>query len=306
MNISVIIPAYNSEKVIGRCIESLLNQSVMPDEIIVVDGNSTDKTKEICRSFNKSIVRLVINEKNHYPGTNRNLGVMCAKNNQLVFIDSDCIADENLIKIYKKEFGKNSIIAGNVKVFNPGKISNIGYIMQAFFLPRENGFIKRNFFWVMNFGITKEKYIDFPDYPMASEDIVFAQNLTRKEKNIFFNEDIIVHHSYPDNFLDFFCKQLNYAKRFVDVKEEMDKPAPKSAFGIVLSLMKKNTSELEKNIYKKSISYDEQKNMIVFRKSPKTEIKDILCLALTVAAFEKKGGKLNMSYQNLIELYQKD
>ena len=49
--ISIIVPAYNSEKTIGRCIESLINQSLKELEIILVDDNSTDSTYTIMKKF---------------------------------------------------------------------------------------------------------------------------------------------------------------------------------------------------------------------------------------------------------------
>lgn len=56
MKISVIIPAYNEEKYIARCLESLMIQTKKPDEILVIDNNSTDKTLEIVRKYPVRIV----------------------------------------------------------------------------------------------------------------------------------------------------------------------------------------------------------------------------------------------------------
>src|ERR1700751_6039874 len=57
MNVSVVIPAYNEEEFIGNCLDSLSHQDVKPTEIIVVDKNSTDRTREICERF--AAVRVV-------------------------------------------------------------------------------------------------------------------------------------------------------------------------------------------------------------------------------------------------------
>lgn len=57
MKISVVIPAHNEEKYIGKCLESIVNQTVKPDEIIVVDNNCTDKTVEITQKFGARIIK---------------------------------------------------------------------------------------------------------------------------------------------------------------------------------------------------------------------------------------------------------
>ena len=57
MKVSVIIPAYNEEKIIGRCLESILNQKEPPEEIILVDNKSTDHTAGIARSAGIRVVK---------------------------------------------------------------------------------------------------------------------------------------------------------------------------------------------------------------------------------------------------------
>ena len=53
LKISTIIPAYNSQDYIGKCIESVLNQKFLPIEIIIVDDGSKDNTVEICKEYEK-------------------------------------------------------------------------------------------------------------------------------------------------------------------------------------------------------------------------------------------------------------
>jgi glycosyltransferase involved in cell wall biosynthesis len=84
--ISFIIPAYNSENTIKRCIVSVMKQDC-PKEIIVVDGHSTDRTREI---VNKYPVTLVVENK---PGAGaaRNLGSAIARGIYLAFVDADAV-----------------------------------------------------------------------------------------------------------------------------------------------------------------------------------------------------------------------
>src|SRR3990167_3583209 len=93
--ISVIIPVYNEEKMIGICLKSLKHQSYKQMEIIVVDDGSSDSTRNIVKSF-PDIKLLTQSHKG--PGQARNLGAADAKGKILVFVDADMTFDKNFIK----------------------------------------------------------------------------------------------------------------------------------------------------------------------------------------------------------------
>lgn len=91
--VSVIIPAFNEEKVIGDCLQSLLDQSYENQEIIIVDDGSTDRTPEVVKKFAVKIL-----QQNHMgAGAARNLGAKEAKGEILVFVDADMVFDEQFI-----------------------------------------------------------------------------------------------------------------------------------------------------------------------------------------------------------------
>ena len=117
--VSIIIPTFNEEKVIGDCLDSLASQAYKPMEIIVVDDGSTDKTLSLLRHLFESEHRnavpqsrrpdterskvegskLKVLHQNHLgPGTARNLGASKAKGQILVFADADMTFDKNFIK----------------------------------------------------------------------------------------------------------------------------------------------------------------------------------------------------------------
>ena len=71
--VSVIVPVYNREKCIRKCIQSIQNQSYPDLEIIIVDDGSTDKTREICDSMQKEDARIsVLHQKNQGVAAARN------------------------------------------------------------------------------------------------------------------------------------------------------------------------------------------------------------------------------------------
>lgn len=86
VKISVVILAYNEERFIGPCLEALKNQTVTPDEVIVVNNNSTDNTVGIVSTFN--FVKLV-DEKNQGMIPARNAGFNYARGKLLARIDAD-------------------------------------------------------------------------------------------------------------------------------------------------------------------------------------------------------------------------
>lgn len=94
--VSVIIPVYNGGFAFEKTIESLLDQSYPKDcyEIIVVDNNSTDTTRDIVKKYPVVLLQ-EIHRQNSYAARNR--GIKHAKGSIIAFIDSDCIADRDWI-----------------------------------------------------------------------------------------------------------------------------------------------------------------------------------------------------------------
>jgi len=98
MKVSIVIPAYNEEKYIGKCIESLLGQSYRNFEIIIVDDGSTDRTVEIVKKLASKNKKIRLISQNHGgPGRARNLGVKNAKGEIIVLVDADMEFDKNYI-----------------------------------------------------------------------------------------------------------------------------------------------------------------------------------------------------------------
>ena len=86
-NISVVIPTYNRRQTIGRSIDSVLNQTLFPSEIIVVDDGSTDETSDYIQS-NFPSIRL-LQQPNKGVSAARNMGIRSADGNWITLLDSD-------------------------------------------------------------------------------------------------------------------------------------------------------------------------------------------------------------------------
>ena len=102
--ISVIVPVYNTEKYLDRCIKSLLNQSIADVDIVLVDDGSTDSSPAICDSYAKDHECVqVIHKQNAGQGLARNDGIKVARGKYIAFLDSDdyydCDACKRLVHV---------------------------------------------------------------------------------------------------------------------------------------------------------------------------------------------------------------
>lgn len=90
-SLTVVIPNYNKAKYIGRCLDSILQQTYLPEEIIVVDDCSTDDSREIINEYAEKhgIIRTIYLEENAGVSNARNTGIKSVKTEFLTFIDSD-------------------------------------------------------------------------------------------------------------------------------------------------------------------------------------------------------------------------
>lgn len=99
MEVSVIVPVYNVEKYLARCLDSLVGQDfTKPYEIIVVDDGSTDKSVEIARDYARRFENIIIcTQKNSGVSSARNVGISRARGRYIAFADSDDFVEENYI-----------------------------------------------------------------------------------------------------------------------------------------------------------------------------------------------------------------
>lgn len=134
--ISVIIPLYNKELIIEKCLHSVLSQDYNDFEVVIVNDGSTDKSVEIVKGIDDSRIRL-IEQENGGPSKARNTGVKNAKGDWIVFLDAD---DEflpgalgkfnSLIEEHPEVgmFGCSYITNDGKNIVEPYKIKNGYYI----------------------------------------------------------------------------------------------------------------------------------------------------------------------------------
>lgn len=126
--VSVIIPIYNVEKYLDRCIQSVLNQTLRDIEIILVDDGSPDNCPAMCDEYAKQDNRIkVIHKKNAGLGYARNSGLEIATGEYVAFVDSDDFVDTNMYQaLYEKAQQDNldTCYCGFVRHYATGKNEN--------------------------------------------------------------------------------------------------------------------------------------------------------------------------------------
>lgn len=113
--VSVIVPTKNEEKLLSGCLKSLVNQQTnIPYEIIVVDTNSTDRTRQIAKQFK---VKLILENR---PGKARGVqtGALAAQGKYLAFTEADCRVNPHWIEAIYKNFKDNPKIVGLVSNYS--------------------------------------------------------------------------------------------------------------------------------------------------------------------------------------------
>lgn len=106
--VSVVIPAYNAEKFIERALQSVVQQTYQPIEIIVVDDGSVDKTEDVIKNFSNFSLIKYIKQKNSGPSKARNTGIIEACGEYIAFLDADDIwVNKEKIHLQIEKFKSN-------------------------------------------------------------------------------------------------------------------------------------------------------------------------------------------------------
>ena len=105
--VSVVVPIYNREKTVEKCIKSILNQTYKNIELVLIDDGSTDDTFSVCKSYAEKDDRIKLFQKdNGGVSSARNYGIEKATGDLLMFVDSDDTIEENTVKDYVRSLDK--------------------------------------------------------------------------------------------------------------------------------------------------------------------------------------------------------
>lgn len=191
---SIIIPVYNSEKTIMRCLTSITDTMLKDYEIIVIDDGSTDKSKMVIEEFaekNKNII--ILAQKNEGPSVARNRGLELAKGDIIIFIDSDDYVKPDYLQRLSETFDKTK---ADVIFYGFERISSTGDILSIHRLPilKENYFdnlvaLSQNdvfgYTWMKAFRREVIGNTRFDSNIRLFEDEIFTCKIMKKSVNLF-------------------------------------------------------------------------------------------------------------------------
>ena len=127
--ISVVIPVFNCEKTMDKCLQSLIGQEHDAFEIIIVDDGSTDGTVQICRSHGGVNV---ISRQRGGPSRGRNIGIETARGEFVAFTDGDCVPDSRWLAELEKGFAGPEIAGVGGDQLSPDDDTKTGKEIQGF------------------------------------------------------------------------------------------------------------------------------------------------------------------------------
>jgi cellulose synthase/poly-beta-1,6-N-acetylglucosamine synthase-like glycosyltransferase len=207
MNISFVATVLNEENTIQLLLESLAKQTKKPNEIIIVDGGSTDKTLDLIKS---SIVKIKSNNLKFKvivkPGNRsigRHEGIKMATGEIIAISDAGCILDKDWLKEITKPFQEKKVdvvagyyegLAQNIfqKCLVPYILVMPDQINPTIFLPASRSMAFKKSIW--------EKVNRFDQHYSLNEDFVFAKKLQKIGATIFFARKAIVYWIPPSTF----------------------------------------------------------------------------------------------------------
>lgn len=190
--ISVVVPIYNTELYLDRCINSIVNQTYKNLEIILVDDGSPDKCPDICDEWAKRDSRIkVIHKKNQGQGIARNIGIENATGDYICFFDSDDYVSNELVSSCVEEINKNHpdvVTYGFYCIDNKNKIETITPKPPKFFYSGKEilDFVLPNFI-----GKDLQSGINY-NFIMSASASIFSLNMIKDGRFKFVSEKEII------------------------------------------------------------------------------------------------------------------
>jgi len=189
LSISVVICTRNRRKALERCVDSIVNQSYQPQDIIIVDDASGRKTNEVISEIVNNCkipTKLIVNEKRIGPAASRNQGIKAAKCDIIAFLDDDCSADKNWLEELSKYYKYESIVGVG------GPVIELGRKVRIKAKPKNYMYISRSGNVVNNTRLGSEEELEKFDVKPVN----FFQG-----GNMSYRRDVLIRlHGFDENF----------------------------------------------------------------------------------------------------------
>lgn len=200
MAVTIIIPIFNAERFLARCIESCLQQTLKDIKIILINDGSTDSSLDICKHYasEHSQIRL-IDKRNSGVADTRNHGIKSADSEYIMFCDADDYLNPNVCErlYFEAQKGYDLVTCGFSTVSETGKQENWGVEHRLIYtkdeIPLAVAELKRvnGLFVCWNKIFRKDKILEmFPEGSSFAEDSIFVMRYLKQCDNIALLPDI--------------------------------------------------------------------------------------------------------------------
>tara|TARA_B100001063_G_C16707556_1_gene526120 strand:- start:232 stop:1083 length:852 start_codon:yes stop_codon:yes gene_type:complete len=202
--ISLYIAAYNAEKTIEKSINSILQQTLKPKEIIIINDCSTDKTLNLLKKFNQ--IKIINNKKNYGLAKSRNIALKYSKYNFLASIDSDVVCKKNWLEtLFNTMEKKNADLIGGKLIDK--FIKEPANHWRSYYLKQNWGDKQINnpqFIFGANFLLNKKKIKNLnikynETFRTNGEDVNFSKVLKSKNCNLYYEPRALCYHYQFDD-----------------------------------------------------------------------------------------------------------
>ena len=203
--ISIIVPIYNAEKYIERCIKSIIDQDYKNIEIILIDDGSKDNSNKICKKIKEydNRIKFITNNKNSGVSNARNIGIENSNGKYIAFVDADDYIEKDIyinlynnIKINNVDLAVCSYTNSDKKIndLNEEKIRQISkedFFIEVLENKQIKGYVHNKLF---KSEIIKEKNIRFNEKIYICEDLLFVCEYAKYCNTIIINNKKLYHY----------------------------------------------------------------------------------------------------------------
>lgn len=239
-DISIIVPVYNAEKYLKKCLDSLVNQTKKELEFILINDGSTDKSEEIIKTYKDKRIKYFKN-KNQGIGKTRNFGIEKSSGKYLMFLDSDDYFSNDACEILYKEAEKEKadlivfdyyrVEKGNlnevkIESFNATNIKADSSLLLKINLGPCNKIYKTDL--IKNNGIKFEESLKYEDTLFVVKAIYNAQKIIKLNRFLHYymiheKSETTVRDERVFDILKIVDKIRKYLKNDKSIKETVDK-----------------------------------------------------------------------------------
>ena len=237
--ISIIVPVYNVEKYLSKCLDSIINQTYKNLEIILIDDGSTDKSGEICDKYKNEDKRIiVIHQLNGGVSAARNTGIGVAKGRYILFIDSDdwiekdyvsslftYAGDDTIVCCGYKRIFDDKIIEHSVKKLDELNKVEFLNLLQDYELKKHKDFYINpigNYLWNKLIPTKILKQVNFPENHLYEDVYVLFKIIKLSNQIVILPQCIYNYVSHKDCIVNCITKKQAFESLDSRIEQEKD------------------------------------------------------------------------------------